>query len=532
MTDLAALGESLHPHEVKVLIQLGADPQTLTDEDLAKRADLEVAQVGAALGRLQLKELVAVREEKTQEIVSLTDIGERYFQQGSPLARIIGALRVAKEEGAALTIKDIQNREGLAAGEISGIIGTLKQEGAILIASGGVVKLSETESLIAKALQDVLAKIKRNGPRELQTYDAEEQTLIQKFAQKRGDPNQPFRIDKRVNRGFGVTAQGDIVAKQIDLQTNTETTLLSNTLPEESVAQLTPEMLKDGSWRNVRFRKYTIGLSPARIPVGKKHPYREFLDLVKAKFVGMGFEEMRGPLVENEFWDMDALYMPQFHPARNIHDVYFVKEPTHSPPIQEPFLKQVKQAHERGWKTGSTGWGYAFDPMRTRRLILRSQGTAVSARTLAKKPNIPGKYFSIARCFRYDQVDATHAPDFYQIEGIVLGEDINFRTLLGLLNLFAGEIAQAQESKFLPAYFPFTEPSVELHVRHPRLGWMELGGAGLFRPEVTQPLGVDVPVIAWGLGLDRMAMVALEIHDIRNLFSADLEMIRSKRVQY
>ena len=537
MTDLAALGESLHPHEVKVLIQLGAEPQALTDEDLAKRADLEVAQVGAALGRLQLKELVAVREETTHEIVSLTDIGERYCQQGSPLARIIGALRVAKEEGAALTIKDIQNREGLAAGEISGIIGTLKQEGAILIASGGVVKLSETESLIAKALQDVLAKIKRNGPRELQTYDAEEQTLIQKFAQKRGNPNEPFRVDTRVIRRFALTDLGKSLAEVSVSDSRTampgeSVTAEANLSVEVSKAQLTPEMLKDGSWRNVRFRKYTIGLSPARIPVGKKHPYREFLDLVKAKFVGMGFEEMRGPLVENEFWDMDALYMPQFHPARNIHDVYFVKEPTHSPPIQEPFLKQVKQAHERGWKTGSTGWGYAFDPMRTRRLILRSQGTAVSARTLAKKPNIPGKYFSIARCFRYDQVDATHASDFYQIEGIVIGEDINFRTLLGLLNLLAGEVAQAQESKFLPAYFPFTEPSVELHVRHPRLGWIELGGAGLFRPEVTQPLGVDVPVIAWGLGLDRMAMVALEIHDIRNLFSADLEMIRSKRVQY
>jgi phenylalanyl-tRNA synthetase alpha chain len=229
---------------------------------------------------------------------------------------------------------------------------------------------------------------------------------------------------------------------------------------------------------------------------------------------------------------MDALYMPQFHPARNIHDVYFVKDPTHSTPIPAPLLKSVQQAHERGWKTGSTGWGYSFDPLRTRRLILRSQGTAVSARTLAQKPKIPGKYFSIARCFRYDQVDATHASDFYQIEGIVLGADINFRTLLGLLNLFASEVAQAQESRFLPAYFPFTEPSVELHVRHPRLGWMELGGAGLLRPEVTQPLGVDIPVIAWGLGLDRMAMVALEIHDIRDLFSADLEMIRAKPVQY
>ena len=248
MTDLAALGESLHPHEVKVLIQLGAEPQTLTDEDLAKRAELEVAQVGAALGRLQLKELVAVREETTHEIVSLTDIGERYFQQGSPLARIIGALRVAKEEGAALTIKDIQNREGLAAGEISGIIGTLKQEGAILIASGGVVKLSETESLIAKALQDALAKIKRNGPRELQTYDAEEQTLIQKFAQKRGNPNEPFRVDTRVIRRFALTDLGKSLAEvsvrdphaaMSGANATAEPTLSA----EVSKAQLTPEML-------------------------------------------------------------------------------------------------------------------------------------------------------------------------------------------------------------------------------------------------------------------------------------------------
>ena len=258
-------------------------------------------------------------------------------------------------------------------------------------------------------------------------------------------------------------------------------------------------------------------------------PYREFLDLVKLKLVSMGFQEMRGTLVETEFWNMDALFMPQFHPARDIHDVYFVKNPTHARTIAEPYLTQVTQVHEKGTGAGSTGWGYTFDAERAKRLVLRSQGTAVSARTLASGASVPGKYFSIARCFRYDQVDATHATDFFQVEGIVLGADINFRTLLGLLNLFAREVAQAKEVKFLPAYFPFTEPSVEMHVRHPKLGWMELGGAGLFRPEVTTPLGVSVPVIAWGLGLDRMAMVALGIHDIRDLFSADLEFIRTMR---
>src|SRR5262249_34127971 len=159
-----------------------------------------------------------------------------------------------------------------------------------------------------------------------------------------------------------------------------------------------------------------------------------------------------------EFWNMDALYMPQFHPARDIHDVYFVKEPKQASStgrpadaIEEPYLSQVAATHENGWKTGSKGWGYAFDPARAARTILRSQGTAVSARTLAHHPKIPGKYFAIARCFRYDLVDATHATDFFQIEGIVLDPAIHFRTLLGLLELFAKEVAKAREVKFVPA---------------------------------------------------------------------------------
>lgn len=522
MSDVAALAESLHPHEAKVLaaMDVPGSPLVQNEETLAKNSSLEVAQVGAALGRLQIKGLVSILSEVTRQIVSLTETGERYFQRYTPMVRIISALRAAADTGAQLSIKDIQQREELDAAELSGAVGELKQEGIIKVAAGGIVELTGSSSATADDLQKLI-KYVHEGAKLLSEFAPAEQTLIGKFAQKRGKPNEPFRVDDRISRVYGVTETGKAVLQQIRREG-----------VREEVARLTPEMLKDGSWRNARFRKYTIGLSPARIPAGKKHPYREFLDLVKTKLTAMGFEEMRGGLVENEFWNMDALFMPQFHPARETHDVYFVKEPGHSAPIREPFLSQVAQAHENGGKTGSSGWNYTFDRMRTRRLVLRSQGTAVSARTLAASPKVPGKYFSIARCFRYDQVDATHAPDFFQIEGIVLGPDINFRTLLGLLTLFAREVAQAQEIRFAPAYFPFTEPSVELHVRHPRLGWIELGGAGLFRPEVTRPLGIEVPVIAWGLGLDRMAMVALEIHDIRDLFSGDLEMIRSKRVQY
>jgi phenylalanyl-tRNA synthetase alpha chain len=262
--------------------------------------------------------------------------------------------------------------------------------------------------------------------------------------------------------------------------------------------------------------------------LGRHNPYSEFLEGVKDKLVSLGFEEFDGSLVETEFWNCDALFMPQFHSARDIHDVYHVDNPKKAKEIQQPYLDQVAEAHKNGWKTGSRGWGYNFDKEFTKRLILRSQGTALSAKTLPKA-KIPGKYFGIARCFRYDKVDATHLSDFYQTEGIVIGEDVNFKTLLGLLKMFAEEVAGATEVMYVPGYFPFTEPSIEIHIKHPVLGWFELGGSGILRPEVTEPLGVHVPVIAWGLGIDRMALMSLGLNDLRELFTSNIESVRLRR---
>jgi phenylalanyl-tRNA synthetase alpha chain len=228
--------------------------------------------------------------------------------------------------------------------------------------------------------------------------------------------------------------------------------------------------------------------------------------------------------------------MPQFHAARDIHDVYRVADASdaqgfgHAKAIDEPWLSNVAKAHESGGATGSRGWNYTFDREFTRRLVLRSQGTVLSAKTLPAA-KVPGKYFGIVRCFRYDQVDATHGADFYQTEGIVLGEDVNLRTLLGMLEMFAREVAGAEDVRYVPGYFPFTEPSVEVHIKHPVLGWFELGGSGIFRPEVSESLGVSVPVAAWGLGIDRMALMALGLNDLRELFSPDVESVRLRRAK-
>jgi phenylalanyl-tRNA synthetase alpha chain len=296
----------------------------------------------------------------------------------------------------------------------------------------------------------------------------------------------------------------------------------------EEIGVLTPEILLSGEWKTRGFRGYNIAIPPARVQLGRKNPYCDFLETLKNKLASLGFEEFDGPLTETEFWNSDALFMPQFHAARDIHDVFYVKDPLHAKAIEQPYLDQVAATHQNGWKTGSRGWNYPFDRDFTRRMILRSQGTVLSARqlTMAK---VPGKYFGVVRCFRPDDVDATHSADFYQTEGIVLGEEVNLRNLLGLLKIFAEEVAGATEVKYVPGYFPFTEPSVEVHIKHKVLGWFELGGSGIFRPEVTEPLGIKVPVLAWGLGIDRMAMMSLGINDLRELFTFDVENVRLRR---
>ena len=510
---------TLHPLEVAVLTDLLTHSLT-SEADLAKHTGLEPAQVSMSIGWLQAKAYIAVSSERVSKVVSLTPTGTEFSHSGSLLERIFRSATRGKHEGAPLTMKTLQKHLGLPASALSGPIGALKKEGSIRIGPGGALEPTQPSSALASKLQTLIHDIAR-GPCSYDDRPETERKIINAFSQRRGRSQEPFRVDENVTRSFALTDVGNAVATQV----------VANGV-KAGYAQLTPEILKDASWRTQAPRPYHIALRPPRIATGKKHPYRSFLDTVKITLVSMGFEEMRGPIVENEFWNMDTLYMPQFHTARDIHDVYFVKEPAYSSAIPEPYISQVAQTHRDGWTTGSRGWGYSFNEKRTRRLVLRSQGTAVSSRTLASKPKIPGKYFSIARCFRYDQIDTTHATDFFQTEGIVLGNTITFQTLLGLLTLFAQEMVHATKVKFAPAYFPFTEPSVELHVEHPKLGWMELGGAGLLRPEVTYPLGVKVPVIAWGLGLDRMAMVALKIHDIRDLFTTDLDLIRQKPMPF
>jgi len=517
--DVQSIIKNLHPLEIRLLRAYKPGTE-LTADKLEKELDYKPGHANQAFSWLGGKELVTEIRRETNTFFEITELGRIFAVKGTPEERILSLL---KEKGAH-SLPEISSALELENKDVGSAFGLLSKEGAVSMDENKKASFVEmpkdkrfsiTKALIQLASKDPSGMINQNH------LTSDEITVMGTLAKKRGAADSAFRFIERETVVYTLSSEADDVRSALD----------AAGITGEEIGSLTSSLLKSGDWKKGTFRGYNIAIPPARIIPGRTNPYVSFLESVKDKLCSLGFEEFDGPLVETEFWNSDALFMPQFHAARDIHDVYYLKEPTKAKAIEEPFLSNVANTHETGGKTGSRGWNYSFDREFTKRLILRSQGTVLSAHQLAKA-KIPGKYFGIARCFRYDKVDATHLSDFYQTEGIVLGDEVNLKTLLGFLEMFAVEIAGATEVKYVPGYFPFTEPSIEVHIKHPVLGWFELGGSGIFRPEVTKAMGIDVPVLAWGIGIDRMALMALGLNDLRELFSNDIEGVRQRKAKY
>ena len=504
--DIKKLAESLNPVERKVVKVLD---NFSSFYDIVKVTGLKDVEVARALQWLQNKNTVKINEGQ-KELVFLDENGRKYLKEGLPEKKFLGALEKP------CSIAEISEKTGLNNEEIAISLGVLKSKGAIEIEKGKepVVSMTENGKNLLKHGFPEEQFLKEHFPREIISLNEEEKYVLGNLRKRK----RIVKVD---------------LSKIINAElTETGKRLLKEKFEENLIEKVTPASIKTGSWKEKKFRRFDVKINVPSIFAGRKQHYRRFLDEIRQKFIALGFKEMTGPIAETEFWNMDALYMPQFHSASDIHQAYFIKEPKYAKNLPESIVKNVKAAHENGFGTGSRGWRYDFDVKKTHRHILRTHDTSISSRILASKDlKIPGKYFQISRCFRPDVVDATHLADFNQVGGFVIEEGINFGHLKSLLRLFAEEFAEADEIKFTPGYFPFTEPSVELHAKHPEMGWIELAGAGIFRPELVKPLvGKEVPVIAWGVGLDRLAMFKLGIKDIRLLFSHDLEFLRNAKV--
>jgi len=295
------------------------------------------------------------------------------------------------------------------------------------------------------------------------------------------------------------------------------------------IDELSPNMLKDSSWKNKSFRRYDIKINVPSISGGRRHFVNEAVAYIKKVWLEMGFKEMQGPLLQTSFWNFDALFTAQDHPAREMQDTFFIANPEKGKLPEKRFVEGVKNAHENGFGTGSLGWRYKWNPEQAMKNVLRTHTTVLSARTIAalKKDDLPAKYFTVGKCFRNETVDWCHLFELCQVEGIVVDPDVTFKNLVGYLKEFYKKLGYSKV-RIRPAYFPYTEMSAEVDVFHPvKKEWIELGGSGIFRPEVVKPLlGVEVPVLAWGLGMERAISMYYGITDIRDLYRNDLKQSR------
>ncbi|MGZ4907683.1 MAG: phenylalanine--tRNA ligase subunit alpha [Halobacteriota archaeon] len=286
------------------------------------------------------------------------------------------------------------------------------------------------------------------------------------------------------------------------------------------ISALTSDMIRDGTWRG-RLKPYNVRIDTAPLYPGKGHPLRRLMDEMRDIFIAMGFTEFKGPIVENEFHNFDVLFVPQDHPARDEQDTFYLRRPA-ALELPTELAKRVAEAHISGCQ-GSVGWGGEFDLERSRRTVLRTHTTGSAFRYLVRHPDPPAMIFAIDRVFRRESMDSTHLPQFHQCEGTIHGDDLSLADLIGVLKTVFRRLGFTRV-RFRPGYFPFTEPSLEGDI-FANGRWMELVGAGVFRPEVTEPLGLK-SVLGFSIGIERIAMLKLGLNDIRKLYMSDVAWLR------
>ena len=503
-TSAERLAETLQDLEVQIIKVLKGF--AATPEQLAQKTSANVDSIRRALLWLQNKKLVD-SETKTKYLVELTNLGKSYIASGLPERRFLQQLNIGPK-----CAEEIAHELGLSKQEVLFSIGYWKAKSAIEF-EGHDLKITSTG-------KNYLAK----------------QTLEESFLQKLSLQPAEFEKLKPEEKAAFENLQKRGLAKKTELKetvfrlTDLGSAVLEFVKDVPRIGKLTPELIKTKVWEKASFRRYDVLAQVSKIWPGKSHPYLSFLNEIRQELIALGFEELTGPVVEFAFWNCDALFMPQDHPARGIHDLYYVKEPKYGNlKALEKLISAVKKVHENGGMSGSKGWQYTFDEKEPSRLLLRSHGTALSARCLGSGPKIPGAYFAIAKCFRPDVVDATHLPEFRQCEGIVIG-DYNLRHLIGLITQLARKITGSEKIRLRPSYFPFTEPSFEVDIWYSGK-WIEALGAGLLRPEILEPFKINKPVLAWGIGIDRLFVIKNGIQDIRDLYSKNIQWLREFPIQ-
>uniref|UniRef100_A0A671Y3A7 phenylalanine--tRNA ligase n=1 Tax=Sparus aurata TaxID=8175 RepID=A0A671Y3A7_SPAAU len=438
--------------------------------------------VGAVKSLQALGDVISA-ELRSSKRWELTEEGTEIAEQGSHEARVFSSIPL----------------EGLGQSEL--------------------MKLSFGKIGFSKAMSNKWIRVDKaheGGPRIFRTK-IEDQVREKLLLVKKGDMTQLEEKEKNELKKRKLLSEVTVKSYWISKGNSFSTTVT------KQEAELTPEMIANGSWKEKKFKPYNfeaLGVAP---DCGHLHPLMKVRTQFRQIFLEMGFTEMpTNNFIESSFWNFDSLFQPQQHPARDQHDTFFLSDPALAHEFPQDYLERVKKVHSEGG-FGSQGYKYDWKIEEAQKNILRTHTTAVSARMLYKLAQqekfTPVKYFSIDRVFRNETLDATHLAEFHQIEGVVADYGLTLGDLMGILHQFFTKLG-ITKLRFKPAYNPYTEPSMEVFSYHEGLKkWVEVGNSGVFRPEMLLPMGLpeDVSVIAWGLSLERPTMIKYGINNIREL---------------
>ncbi len=458
------MSQVFHEIEKKIIAALKTESK-LTPEKLEKLTKLSPDQVRRGIEWLKLKKLTVVDETKNVNF-SLGKNGLESLRDGLPERRLLDLIKKGP-----MKISDLQN-----------------QLGSVFGPAMGLAKKSNWVESLGNEISLKNYPVSIPGEKTLKQI-GEDKVPITKI-----DKDDLTSLLKRPE----FLVENIVKTKEISLSKNAQTLDITNsTLGAIDVEAKVPEVY-----------------------VARTHPLKDTIDEIREIFVTLGFTEIFGNMAQPSFWNFDALFTPQDHPARELQDTFYLDGISAKKIGTAEQIRKVSESHKKGWR-------YNWDINEARKMVLRTHTTCVTIKHLAENKPDEARVFSLGRVFRNEKVSYKHLVEFNQIEGVVVGTTANLRNLMGIQREFYHRIG-ITKIKFWPTFFPYTEPSLQTMVYNERLGkWVELFGMGIFRPEVTKPLGINKPVLAWGGGIERIAMLKYGLDDVREFYNNNLSWLRS-----
>jgi phenylalanyl-tRNA synthetase alpha chain len=500
---------------INILKVLKKKPSNVIAADLASDMKIDYIVLMSAVNDLIDKNLAGFKEEEIYD-VSLNPEGKLYLEKGLPERQLLNLM--LKSEIKEIKIEDLLKQSNLEKNIFYVGISNLKKNKWIAQskASGENKAFLITEEFPQTNLEKFLKKFE-----DAKSLDYSKQSRDNLKYLDILNKRKLISRNRKTQRIINLTKEGN----KIDIKDIEEL---------KQVSKITSEMLSSGSWENFDLKPFDVSKSGPLLKAGKIHPLINLINEIREIFLSMGFTEIRGPIIESAFYCFDALYQPQDHPAREMQDTFYLNNPKEVRLPENDRVMAVKDTHESGGDSGSVGWGYEWDINTSKQAVLRTHTTATTMRRLAQfyrnNDKVPVKVFCIDRVFRNEKVDKSHLAEFTQIEGIVIDDNATLCDLIGLLSEFYSKVG-FKKIITRPGFFPYTEPSMEVSVYYDKLGeWLEMGGSGIFRPEVTYPWGIKEPtrVLAWGQGLERIAMPYYGRKNIRDFYVNPLKWLRQQ----